>query len=94
VLQLKTELNLPDVCLTGFETPLSEEERAVQETLHRFAKEVLRPMGTALDKMTAEQAIAPRSSFYSVFTEFAKLGVEIPCCSLRYPPRRRCAWNR
>lgn len=46
MLRLKTELNLPDVCLTGFETPLSEEERAVQETLHRFAKEVLRPTGT------------------------------------------------
>ena len=85
MLELKTELNLPDVCLSGFETPLSEEERAVQEALHRFAKEVLRPTGTALDKMTAEQAIAPGSPYYSVFAEFAKLGVD-PAQFASLPP--------
>jgi alkylation response protein AidB-like acyl-CoA dehydrogenase len=85
VLQLKTELDLPEVGLTGFETPLSEEERAVQATLHRFAKEVLRPLGTALDKMTAEQVIAPGSPFYSVFPEFAKLGVD-PALFASLPP--------
>lgn len=76
MLSLKTELSLPDVGLTGFETPLAEEERAVQETLHRFAKDVLRPLGTELDKMTAEQVIAPGSPYYSVFPEFAKLGLD------------------
>ena len=50
MLTLKTELTLPAVGMTGFETPLSEEEQAIQQSVHRFAKEVLRPLGRELDK--------------------------------------------
>jgi acyl-CoA dehydrogenase len=85
MMSLKTELVLPDVGPTGFETPLAEEERAVQETLHRFAKDVLRPLGTELDKMTAEQVVAPGSPYYSVFPEFAKLGLD-PALLTSLPP--------
>lgn len=38
-----------------FEIELSESERAVQETVHRFAKEVMRPVGQELDKMADPQ---------------------------------------
>jgi acyl-CoA dehydrogenase len=76
MIPLKKTLELPAVGLSGFEPPLGEEERAIQASVHRFAKEVLRPLGTELDKMTAEQVIAPGSPYYSVFTEFAKLGID------------------
>ncbi|KAI3605953.1 Acyl-CoA dehydrogenase (plasmid) [Cupriavidus necator H850] len=85
MLILKKDLTLPAVSLTGFETPLSEEESAIQKTMHRFAKDVLRPLGTELDKMTAEQVVAPGSPFYSVFSEFAKLGVD-PALFASLPP--------
>lgn len=76
MLNHKTTLTLPAVGLSGFEPPMSEEELAIQGTLHRFAREVLRPIGTELDRMTAEEVIAPGSPYYSVFAEFAKLGID------------------
>ena len=33
-----------DFPLTGLEGPMSEEERALQESVHRFAEEVMRPV--------------------------------------------------
>ena len=75
-MKLHTEVTLPSVGLTGFETPLTEEERAIQASVHRFAKDVLRPLGRQLDKMTVEEAIAPGSPYWSVFAEVAKLGLD------------------
>lgn len=75
-MQLKTQLTLPHVGLTGFETPLGDEEAAIQASVHRFAREVLRPLGTELDRLEAGQVIAPGSPYYSVFAEYAKLGLQ------------------
>jgi len=58
MIRLKSKVELPAVGLTGFETPLSEEERAIQDTVHRFARDVLRPIGRELDRMTPEEVIA------------------------------------
>lgn len=77
MVKLKSSLSLPSVGLTGFEPPLTEEEAAIQVSLHRFAKEVLRPLGRQLDKLTAEEVIAPGSPYYTVFGEFAKLGLNM-----------------
>jgi alkylation response protein AidB-like acyl-CoA dehydrogenase len=75
MLKLKSELTLPAVGLTGFETPLSEEEAAIQGVVHQFARDVLRPIGQELDKMTAAQVCAPGSPFWSIFEEAARLGM-------------------
>lgn len=75
-MKLSSELKLPSVSPTGFETPLNEEEQAIQHSVHQFAKNVLRPLGAELDKMTAEAVIAPGSPYYSVFAEVAKLGLD------------------
>jgi acyl-CoA dehydrogenase len=76
MLKLKTEMNLPSVGLTGFEPPMSEVESAVLDSMHRFAKDILRPVGQELDKMSAEDVIAPTSPFWSVFGEAAELGLD------------------
>ena len=47
--------------LSGLETPLSEMEVAIQDNVHRFAVDVMRPLAAVLDAMTAEQVIAPES---------------------------------
>ena len=75
-MELKTELTLPAVGLTGFEPPLTELEVSVQETVHRFARDVLRPVGRELDRMTPEDAIAPDSPYYSVLAQAAELGMD------------------
>ena len=85
MIKLKSTLTLPAVGLSGFETPLGEEEAAVQAGLHRFAREVLRPLGEELDRMTAEEVIAPGSPYYSVFAEYAKLGLD-PAMLAELPP--------
>lgn len=74
-MQLKSRLTLPDVGLTGFETPLNELEAAIQASVHRFAREVLRPVGAELDKLSADAVVASGSPYYSIFAEYAKLGL-------------------
>lgn len=54
---------------------LSETERAIQKTAHRFAAEVLRPAGEALDKLSAEEAIAEGSILYDVHAKYRELGL-------------------
>jgi len=76
MLKLKTELTLPAVGLTGFETPLSEEETAIQGVVHQFAKNVLRPIGQELDRMSAEDVIASGSPYWTAMAEAAKLGLD------------------
>jgi len=45
--------------LSGTEPPLSEMERAVQDNVHRYAVEVMRPLGPVLDKLPAEKVRPP-----------------------------------
>ena len=85
MMKLKTHVTLPAVGLSGFEPPLTEEESAVQAGVHRFAKDVMRPLGAELDTMSAEQVIAPGSPYYSLFIEYAKLGLD-PTMLAELPP--------
>lgn len=62
--------------LTGCEPALSETEQAFQQMAHAFARDVMRPVGEKLDRMTPEKIIE-KDSIY--FTEFRPkyLGLEI-----------------
>jgi hypothetical protein len=50
MIRLKTELTLAAGSLTRFEAPFNDTELTIEDTLHRFAKDVLRPAGQELDK--------------------------------------------
>ena len=63
-----TKMPIPTLGLRGLESDLSEEESAIQDAAHRFAVEVMRPIGEKLDKMTPEEVIAPESPLW-VFAE-------------------------
>ena len=76
MIPLKDTLQLPATELSGFEPPLTEDERVMQTTAHRFAKEVMRPAGRELDRMSSEEAIAPGSPYWAVLAEAAKLGLD------------------
>ena len=58
------QVPLPFVTLSGFDAGLSEEEQGVQQGMHRFAREVMRPLGQAIDRMPADQAYLPGSPFW------------------------------
>jgi len=55
---------------------VSETEIAIQETVHRFALEVLRPAGRELDRMTPEEVIAEGSPFWEVTKKRRELGLD------------------
>ncbi|KVC24747.1 acyl-CoA dehydrogenase family protein [Burkholderia pseudomultivorans] len=85
MIRLNKSAALPAVGLTGFETPLGEEESAIQHTVHRFARDVLRPIGRELDRMTPEEVIAPGSPYWAAIVESAKLGLD-PQLIAQFPP--------
>ena len=59
------------------ELELSDEERQVQETVHKFAAEVMRPAGIALDKLSDPQdVIAEGSMLWDVFEKHRALGLD------------------
>ncbi len=84
-MQLQTRLSLPVVGLTGFEPPLPPEELAIQDSVHRFAKDVLYPTGRALDLMTPEDVIAPGSPYWLALGKAAALGLD-PAIFEQFPP--------
>lgn len=61
----------------GAQPALSETAAMVQETVHRFAEEVLRPVGIRLDKMTPDEVIAPDSPFWKSRKQYLDLGFTI-----------------
>lgn len=67
---------LPHTERTGFDGGLTEEERAVSETCHRFARDVLRPLGMQLDRMSPADIIAESSPLWGVYPAFGELGID------------------
>jgi len=59
------------------EFDLSEEERAVRETVHKFAGEVMRPAGAQLDALAdPADVIAEDSILWDVFEKHRELGLD------------------
>lgn len=56
---------------------LSEEERKIRDLVHRFAEQVMRPAGQALDRRSAEQVIARNSVLWDVHKQWDDLGIRM-----------------
>ncbi len=39
---------------------LTTKDKMIRDATHKFAKEVMRPSGIAIDRLSAEEAVAPR----------------------------------
>ncbi len=70
-----TRIPWPHVELSGFDAGLTEEEIATQQTVHKFAVSVMRPLGRELDRLPAQQAYAPGSPFWDFHRQIAELGI-------------------
>ncbi len=53
---------------------LSEEDKAIREAAHKFAKEVMRPMGIELDHMSPEETVAQNSPIWGFLKQAYELG--------------------
>jgi len=71
---MTSNITLP---ISGLEAPLSEMEQMIQDNMHHFAKEVLRPIGQQIDKMTPEEAIAADSPLWEVLKQASDFGLNI-----------------
>lgn len=65
----------PILGATGLDPEFSPEEHAMRDAAHRFASEVMRPTGIELDKMSAEQVVAPGSPLWTFLKAFAESGL-------------------
>ncbi len=48
---------------------ITPEQQALREQMHRFAAEVIRPAAVELDKLTADEVIAPGSRLWDLFRQ-------------------------
>lgn len=69
------ELELPRLGLRGLEAGMTEEEQAIQDATHRFAEEVMRPIGKKLDGMTPEEVIADGSPLHDYMDQMSQTGI-------------------
>jgi alkylation response protein AidB-like acyl-CoA dehydrogenase len=62
---------------TSTDSELADEGRQVQESAHRFAEEVLRPVGRELDRMTdPADVISEASPLWDAFRRYRELGFD------------------
>jgi alkylation response protein AidB-like acyl-CoA dehydrogenase len=57
-----------------FDLTLDEEQIELREAAHKFAEEVLRPTGIALDHLSPEAVVAPDSPLFEVYRRASELG--------------------
>jgi alkylation response protein AidB-like acyl-CoA dehydrogenase len=61
--------------LTDIEVGVTDEERVIADTAHKFAEEVLRPVGAELDRLSDPAGVIdPSSSLWDVFEKYRELG--------------------
>jgi len=65
----------PTLGISGLEGTLDEQEHLIQQMAHRFATEVMRPIGEQLDKMTPEEVIAEGSPLYTYLQKVVESGL-------------------
>lgn len=57
-----------------YDIDLSPEELEIKAVAHKFAKEVLRPVGLQLDRITPEEVTAPDSPLFKVLKQASEIG--------------------
>jgi len=61
----------------GAEPPVTDMERGFLDTLWKFARDVMRPTGQALDRMTPEEVASPASPYWAFREQYLGLGLNL-----------------
>jgi len=57
-----------------YDLSVSDEHREIREAAHKFAAEVMRPAQIQLDRMSAQEVVAPASPLFRVLRQASELG--------------------
>lgn len=76
---------VPQLPLGGLEPHLNEMEAAIAESAMGFARDVMRPLGQRLDRMTAEEVAAPDSPLFGFLKELNSMGMGVEAMTLMPP---------
>ncbi len=74
----------------GLDSELPDTVREVQETLRKFAVEVMRPIGAELDRMAPEDVIAEGSPYWDFRKQFLDFGLTVEAMSEMEPAEAGC----
>ncbi|KAA0240097.1 MAG: acyl-CoA/acyl-ACP dehydrogenase [Dehalococcoidia bacterium] len=77
--------------MTDIELDLTDQERQIRDTAHRFAEEVMRPAGRELDKLAdPADVIKKESILWEVFRKHREIGLaDLETETASLPPRER-----
>lgn len=78
----------PQLGQLGAEPELDAEESAIVDTLRRFAEHEMWPLGQQLDRMTADDMIAPGSPLWTFYAKFNELGFTVDLMLAMEPKQR------
>ncbi|MFI4939713.1 MAG: acyl-CoA dehydrogenase family protein [Burkholderiales bacterium] len=70
-----SSIPLPDLQLGGLEVNLTSEEQMIADAVGTFARDVMRPLGQQLDRMTAEEVAAPGSPLFGFLQQMSDMGL-------------------
>ena len=65
-MKLIDRISVPDLPYSWFDADLTEEERSIQQTIHEFAENEMRPTVEALDKMSPDEVVADGSPWFQL----------------------------
>ncbi len=66
--------------------PANDIQASLRDVLHKFAADVMRPVGRALDRMTPEEVVAPGSPFYAMHEKYRAFGISQAAMAELPPP--------
>jgi alkylation response protein AidB-like acyl-CoA dehydrogenase len=61
----------------SLEPGLTEDERAMRDVAHRFARDVMRPAGIKMDQSDPSAILAPDSPYWAAFKQYRALGLDL-----------------
>ena len=75
-MKLIEKIGIPDLPYSWFDADLSEQEKSIQDTIHKFAEKEIRPTVAALDKLSPEEVVAKDSAWFELRQKYLDLGLD------------------
>ncbi len=76
-MRLVESITAPTLSAHGLDLSATEGETALRRQLHEYGETIVSPIAARLDKLTAEEVVAPESEWWTLFASALDLGLDI-----------------